>query len=60
MTTMSGLEDFDDLAGFGAFDGPDNSHNCMRSSAEMRGNFSAFSSSAGIGSIDYTIVSQST
>jgi len=53
MTTMSCFEDFDDFAGFGAFDGPDNSHSSIRSSAEMRGNFSAFSSSAGIGSIDY-------
>jgi len=50
---MSGFEDFDDLAGFGAFDGPDNSHSSIRSSAEIRGNFSAFSSSGGIGSIDY-------
>ena len=52
MTTMRGLANFDDLAGVGALDGPDNSHNSIRSSAEMRGNFSAFSSLVGIGSID--------
>lgn len=53
MTTSTGLEALSLLEGLRPDEGPISSLSSMRSSAEILGNFSTFSSSTAIGSIDY-------
>lgn len=52
MITITGFVDLFRFVGLGPGDGPVNSHSSIRSSAEIRENFSDFSSSSAIGSID--------